>query len=82
MINIFEKQINYNFLKAKIKEEQDKKTSRVIDYLVMNSNTLHIMWNDYAPTEKWNNKGSSYNTYCGIPIAICEKLQDGDIDIV
>ena len=51
-------------------------------YIIMNSNTLYKMWKDMTPTESWNKKGVSYTIYHGIPVAICEKLEDGEIEIV
>ena len=48
----------------------------------MNTNTQYLLWKESAPTEAWNCKGTSYSEYQGIPIAICEKLKDGEIDFV
>ena len=53
-----------------------------LNYLVMNSYTRSLLWKDNIPLENWNENGVSYSEYRGIPIAICEKLKDGEIDFV
>lgn len=51
-------------------------------YLVMNSHTCNLLWRERILTENWNEKGVSYSEFGGIPIAICEKFQDGEIDVI
>ena len=62
----------------------DSALQRINDphYIVMNSHTNYLMWQAPALLENWNEKGSSYSTYKGIPISICEKLKDGEVDII
>lgn len=88
---IFETKINYDSLDECIKKyitSQKSDFQKMPSYLVMNEKTQYQMWKDSVPQECWNPKGTSYSSYGyhgvyhGIPIAICEKLEDGMVDIV
>ena len=83
--NIFETKINYELLNTSLEKYINSQTGDYIrkpNFIIMNTNTKYKMWKDCAPTENWNRKGISYAEYQGIPIAICDKLEDGDIEII
>ena len=80
--NIFEMKINYNMLNKSIDDYKRYNDKDNPNYIIMNSTTKYQMWKDCTPIENWNKKGISYAEYQGIPIAICDKLEDGVIDIV
>lgn len=56
-----------------------------ISYLVMNTDTMQnlrakaIRDIDYSPSV---NAGKTYETYWGIPVAICEQIKDGEVELV
>ena len=51
--------------------------------LVMNRKTYHDIFlpKPYCE-EKWNEHGVSYDAYKGVPIAICEKYNFGEVDLI
>ena len=51
--------------------------------LVMNSKTYHDIFlpKPYCE-ERWNEHGVSYDAYKGVPIAICEKYNFGEVDLI
>lgn len=62
----------------------DSALQRINDphYIIMNSHTNYLMWETPVLLENWNEEGSSYGTYKRIPIALCNKLKDGEVEIV
>ena len=53
------------------------------EYLIMNNNTLDIIkitTHSYLYSNK--NNDDYYGSYWGIPIAICNKLKDGMVEVV
>lgn len=69
------------FVKAMIDYSKDKN----INYIIMNEVTyskfLHCsikqLWE-----ENWNGRGLSYITFKNIPIAVCNSLETGDIELI
>lgn len=68
-------EIDLNILDAGIERTQPH-------YIIMNQRTLYLMWQKNIPKENWNKQGNDYDAYKGIPVAICEKLIDGEVDLI
>ena len=51
-------------------------------YLVINENTLKLLETITLFHLFPNKNENDYGTYWGIPIAICNKLKDGEVEIV
>lgn len=51
--------------------------------LIMNRKTYHDIFlpKPYCE-ERWNEHGASYDVYKNVPIAICEKYNFGEVDLV
>ncbi len=77
---IYEPKINYDILNTAIDKCQN------LNYLIMNQHTAYSMWRDIVFNkelqENWNKGGASYSEYHGIPIAICEQLINGEVDLI
>ncbi len=88
-VNIAERKINIDKLLSKVK---DKLLSEVkCNYLIMNRETLCDLDNafgdwyasNYVPVvKKVNIQTHTHASIWGIPIAICEKLSYGEVEIV
>lgn len=53
-----------------------------INYLIMSTATAKAIANIYKDSYVPDtNFGHTYDTYCGFPIAICDALAYGDVDI-
>ena len=79
MIKIIETIVNLTELDCIIRYQRDAK------YLIMNEKTFKILLKEtISPEYRRTNDGTDYfyGSYKGIPIAICEKLEFGDIDII
>lgn len=77
-----------NFFKIN-KEELEKqiiyyKEFHGIDpkYLIINENTLKLLETITYSYLFSNKNKNDYGTYWGIPIALCNKLKDGEVEIV
>ena len=83
MINIIETKINYSLLNKNIGEYGLYHHGNIPNYLIMNIFTRNKISNDFIDIKKsLVNDTNFYGEYHGIPIAICSKLKDGEIDIV
>lgn len=80
--NVFEMKINYNLLNKSIDYYKKDNHGNSPNYLIMNIATKDIMRADVGANSYIAESGAFYATYHGIPIAICNKMNDGEIDIV
>lgn len=82
VIDIAIKSINTFKLKSEIHslEKNNKRPS----YLIMNENTYKALKKEYEGTTIVKTYGdwNSYTTLYGVPIAICQKLEFGEVDII
>lgn len=80
-INITDNTINEEKLKKEI-DNFDKKPS----YLIMNSKTAYELFKDSIYSVFFNNVLKGFNDfhceYVDIPIALCDKLKFGEVDIM
>jgi hypothetical protein len=51
-------------------------------YLIVNENTLKLLETITYSYLFSNKNENNYGTYWGIPIALCNKLKDGEVDII
>ena len=52
------------------------------EYLIINENTLKLLEAITYSSLFLNKKENDYGTYWGIPIAICNKLKDGEVEVI
>ena len=81
IVNIEKRSVNEDYLINAIKAEIA--CGNVINYLVMNATTFHVLVKAY----ELNNgckiiTKNYYSTLLGYPIAICDKLGFGEVDFV
>lgn len=79
--NIFEMKINYKILDANIDAYRYNHKGEYPNYIIMNRKTMYIMEQDLN-SDRIIFMHNSYQEYHGISIAICDKLKDGEINIV
>ena len=83
-IELYNDKVNINHLNESLNlYTQDKKINSDI-YLIMNRNTMHklmdaIIQDDFLLIS--NSDKRIYNAYRGYPIATCEYLKDGEVEI-
>ena len=73
-INILEQKINYYWL--------DKNIKSGTKYLIMNDNTLDIMASDEGKIVNKTEKKYLVPCYHGIPIATCNIIPEGVVEII
>lgn len=81
MINITETKINYNILNKSIDEYRFHHFGNFPNYLIMNRKTMYLLEQDLNP-DKIIIMHREYQEYHGVPISICEKLKDGEVDVI
>lgn len=75
MINVLVKKIDTKALDNIIETNK-------VRFLVMNTETHREFMKDSISNENWSAHGASYEEYKKIPIAVCEKLNYGEIEIL
>jgi hypothetical protein len=78
IVDIIEK-INYNKLKNAIKDRQD--TGYNVSYLIMSEDTYVLFRRDNNDAKTINCVNNTWYFY-GIPIAICNSLSAGKVELV
>lgn len=79
--NILKVEINYDIIDKSMNVYSYQNEGKKPQYIIINQNTLDKI-KKYDCNEPEFYFKENYPTYHGIPIAICNKLEDGDIDIV
>ena len=75
MINVLVRKIDTKVLDNIIETNK-------VRFLVMNAETYREFMNNSISKENWSTHGASYEEYKKIPIAVCEKLNHGEIEIL
>ena len=75
MINVLVKKIDTKALDNIIEVNK-------VRFLVMNAETHREFMKNSISNENWSAQGASYEEYKKIPIAVCEKLSYGEIEIL
>lgn len=81
-IELYNDKVNINYLNESLSLYTQEKNINSNVYLIMNQNTM----NKLVDTMQYdlltlNSDKRIYNTYHGCPIAICEYLKDGEVEI-
>ena len=85
-IELYNDKVNINYLNESLSLYSDSQSNPNIDiYLIMNRNTMSKLANEVAKEIDFaltpGPGDGAYSVYRGYPIAACEYLKDGEVEI-
>ena len=83
MIVNIKSQLNITALNFAINNFVKNNNGKQPNYLIMNKETRdNLIITEYDFTNVTKTHGHKYIVYCGFPLAICEKLDFGEVEII